>query len=113
MAEYSNSNNLIIGLGGIGGRVLRELRKRMFDEGLLRTDGHHQLPIAFMYIDSTDELMRHNDPSWMTLDGHNDQRDGSVIIFNYNKPSEIYRTPFYGFPCHPWSTGNRFFCSIM
>ena len=80
MAEYSNSNNLIIGLGGIGGRVLRELRKRMFDEGLLRTDGHHQLPIAFMYIDSTDELMHHNDPSWMTLDGHNAQFSHSEFL---------------------------------
>ena len=77
-------SSLVIGLGGTGGRVLRELRKRMFDEGLLRTDGHHQLPIAFIYIDSTNELMRQDDPSWLTLDGHDAQ-------FSYNEFLNIGR----------------------
>lgn len=76
--QLNHHNNLIIGLGGIGGRVLIELRKRMFDEGLLLTDGHHQLPIAFMYIDSTDELMHNDDPFGMTFDGYNAQ-------FSYNE----------------------------
>lgn len=73
MTDFTHSNSLVIGLGGTGGRVLKELRKRMFDESLLRTDGHHRLPIAFMYIDSTDELMHHDDQSWMNLDGYNAQ----------------------------------------
>lgn len=32
MPELTYHNNLIIGLGGTGGRVLKELRKRIYDE---------------------------------------------------------------------------------
>ena len=94
MAVYSNGNNLIIGLGGTGGKVLKELRKKMYDEGLLRTDGHHQLPIAFMYIDSTDELMHHDDPSWLTLDGHNAQFSHSEFLYiNFSALQQIAGAP--------------------
>lgn len=59
------NNNLIIGLGGTGGQVLKELRKRIYDE-------HGEIPvgIGFMLVDSTRELMRHDDPTWLALDGH-------------------------------------------
>ena len=59
MAEFSNGNNLIIGLGGTGGRVLRELRKRMFDENINEAKG-----IAFLYIDSSRELVDAKDSSF-------------------------------------------------
>lgn len=72
-------NNLIIGLGGIGGRILRELRKRMFDEELLG-EGQQQTSTAFMYIDSTDELMRPDDPNWQTLDGFNARFNHSEFL---------------------------------
>ena len=68
MAVFINGNNLIIGLGGTGGRVLRDLRKQLFED-------YDKIPpeVAFIYIDSSDELMHNNDPSWMTKDGQNAQ----------------------------------------
>ena len=68
MAVYSNCSNLVIGLGGTGGRVLREVRKQLFED-------YGKIPpeVAFIYIDSSDELMNNNDPSWMTKDGQNAQ----------------------------------------
>ena len=64
MLQLINPNTLFIGLGGTGGRVLKELRLRLFDE-------LEEIPsgVAFMYIDSTDELMHFDDPSWMTPEG--------------------------------------------
>ena len=62
MAVYSNGNNLIIGLGGTGGKVLKELRKRMYDEGIDDTKG-----IEFLYIDSSRELMEaKNSPFYLS-----------------------------------------------
>jgi len=58
-------NNLIIGLGGTGGRVLKELRKRLYDE-----QGGIPAGTGFMYIDSDGELMRPNDPSWLAAEGY-------------------------------------------
>ena len=68
MLQLTKPNTLFIGLGGTGGRVLKELRLRLFDE-------LEEIPsgVAFMYIDSTDELMHFDDPSWMTPEGQNAQ----------------------------------------
>lgn len=59
------SNYLLIGLGGTGGRILRELRIRFHEEW-------HALPdnIGFLYVDSSEELMRREDPLWFTRNGH-------------------------------------------
>ena len=69
------NDNLVIGLGGTGGRVLKELRKRLFDE-------YEGIPgvIGFMYIDSSDELTRQDDPSWLTPEGYNAQFTNSEFL---------------------------------
>lgn len=66
--EQVNSGNLIVGLGGTGGRVLKELRKRLYDE-------HDDIPagIGFMYVDASNELMQNDDSSWLTAEGYNAQ----------------------------------------
>lgn len=68
MPEQNHPNTLFMGLGGTGGRVLKELRKRIYDEFDEIPDG-----IAFMYVDSSHELMQPNDPTWQTSDGKNAQ----------------------------------------
>jgi hypothetical protein len=58
-------NHLVIGLGGTGGRVIRALRKRIYQE-----HRNHQIPglgLEYLYIDSSGELMNQNDPTWKTL----------------------------------------------
>lgn len=68
MTGFLHSNNLIIGLGGTGGRVLRDMRKHLFENyGTIPPE------VAFLYIDSSEELIHHNDPSWMTKDGQDAQ----------------------------------------
>ena len=58
-------NYLLIGLGGTGGRILRELRIRFHEE-------RNALPgnIGFLYVDSGEELMRPEDPLWLTRNGY-------------------------------------------
>lgn len=58
-------NYLLIGLGGTGGRILRELRIRFHEE-------RNALPgnIGFLYVDSGKELMRPEDPLWLTRNGY-------------------------------------------
>lgn len=75
------NNNLIIGLGGTGGQVLKELRKRLYDEFDEIPDG-----IGFMYVDSSHELMRHDDPTWLTPDGHDAQFSGREFLDISVKP---------------------------
>lgn len=68
MTGFLHSNNLIIGLGGTGGRVLRDMRKHLFEDyGTIPPE------VAFLYIDSSEELIHQNDPSWMTKDGQDAQ----------------------------------------
>ncbi|MDR1161840.1 MAG: tubulin-like doman-containing protein [Tannerellaceae bacterium] len=52
-------NHILIGLGGTGGKVLKEFRKRLFAE--FKEDERKNLPIGFFYVDSTDEMMKPND----------------------------------------------------
>lgn len=72
-----SNNHLIIGLGGTGGKIIRALRKAIYEdfrtkEPRLRTrnaqggveDKPHPVKIAYLYVDSSDVLMRDDDRSW-------------------------------------------------
>ncbi|MDR3338982.1 MAG: hypothetical protein LBT25_02605 [Candidatus Symbiothrix sp.] len=52
-------NHLIIGLGGTGGKVLKAFRKRLFSE--YSDEERAKLPIGFVYVDSTTEMMNPDD----------------------------------------------------
>ncbi|MDR0560379.1 MAG: hypothetical protein LBG92_09410 [Prevotellaceae bacterium] len=55
-------NHLIIGLGGTGGKILKAFRKRLWAEF---SDGERaKLPIGFVYVDSTNEMMQPGDVTW-------------------------------------------------
>ena len=64
------NNHLIIGLGGTGGRIIRALRKIIYQEfRRLQPPG---LNLAYLYVDSDDEMMALDDPRWKIL-GHSVQ----------------------------------------
>ena len=46
------ANHLIIGLGGTGGKVLRELRKRVYEE-FRSNDPEHGVYLDYVYVDSS------------------------------------------------------------
>lgn len=55
-------NHIIIGLGGTGGKVLKAFRKRLWSE--FGEDERTKLPIGFVYVDSTTEMMNPDDVTW-------------------------------------------------
>ncbi len=59
------TNHLIIGLGGTGGKVLRAFRKLVFEN--FRTEDPAGVNVRYLYVDSSGEMMAHDDPSWKIL----------------------------------------------
>lgn len=50
------SNHILIGLGGTGGKILRAFKMRMFEEFPNKEEREKQ-PVALLYVDSTREMM--------------------------------------------------------
>ncbi len=53
---FTNGNHVLVGLGGTGGKILRAFKMRMFEE-FHDDDERDKLPVAILYIDSTEEMM--------------------------------------------------------
>ena len=58
-------NHLLIGLGGTGGKILRALRKNVFQE--FRSNDPDLVKLRYLYIDSSKEMMAIDDASWRIL----------------------------------------------
>jgi hypothetical protein len=58
-------NHLIVGLGGTGGKIIRSFRKQIFVE--FRSEAPDGASVRYLYIDSSDELMGHDNPTWKVL----------------------------------------------
>lgn len=59
----SINNHLIIGLGGTGGKVIREFRKLYERESQINKEIRYE----FLYVDTNAEFMQHGDPNWKVL----------------------------------------------
>lgn len=69
--DPQNPNHILIGLGGTGGKVLKAFRKRLWEEFPTLSE-REKLALGFVYVDSTDEMMNPDDPSWRVF-GQNAQ----------------------------------------
>lgn len=58
-------NHLIIGLGGTGGKILRALRKNVFQE--YRGNELGEVKLCYLYVDSSKEMMAIDDATWRIL----------------------------------------------
>ncbi len=58
-------NHILIGIGGTGGKILKAFRKRMFQE--YSEEERRKLPIGFIYVDSTKEMMDPKDQTWKVM----------------------------------------------
>lgn len=58
-------NHVIIGLGGTGGKIVRALRKLIFQE--FRSEQPRDMALGYLYVDSSSEMMAADDPGWKTL----------------------------------------------
>lgn len=57
------NNHFIVGIGGTGGKVIREFRKLSERETQVNDD----IKYEFLYVDTNAEFMQHGDPSWKVL----------------------------------------------
>ena len=58
-------NHFVIGLGGTGGKIIRALRKSLYQE--FHGDKLAGVSIGYLYVDSSNEMMSIDDPTWKTL----------------------------------------------
>lgn len=72
------SNHLIIGLGGTGGKIIRSLRKSIYNE--FRDNNPADVNIGYLYMDTSDEMMGMDDPTWKVL-GNSVQLDEGSKVF--------------------------------
>lgn len=74
----TNENHILIGLGGTGGKILKAFRKRLYQE--YNTDERSKLPIGYVYVDSTKEMMQPNDITFRVL-GQDASFNESEFVF--------------------------------
>lgn len=72
------SNHLIIGLGGTGGKIIRSLRKSIYNE--YRDNNPSDVNIGYLYMDTSEEMMGMDDPTWKVL-GNSVQLDEGSKVF--------------------------------
>jgi len=58
-------NHILIGIGGTGGKVLKAFRKRIFQE--YTAEERAKIPVGYVYVDSTREMMEPNDITFRVL----------------------------------------------
>lgn len=61
----ANANHVLIGLGGTGGKIIRSFRRGIYQN--FRAEQPKGANIRYLYVDSSDEMMKHDDPSWKIL----------------------------------------------
>lgn len=49
-------NHILVGLGGTGGKILREFKMRMFEE-YPQAEDRAKIPVSLLYVDTTREMM--------------------------------------------------------
>jgi len=59
-------NHILVGLGGTGGKILKAIRKRIYLEFPNDVD-RAKLPIGYVYVDSTREMMVQGDSSFRVM----------------------------------------------
>lgn len=63
---YCNTNHILVGLGGTGGKILKAFKMRMFEEFPDESERSKQ-PVALLYVDSTDEMMGIGRPDFRVM----------------------------------------------
>lgn len=76
--DPSKPNHILVGIGGTGGKVLKAFRKRLWEE-FPKSEDRRKLSIGFVYVDSTDEMMKPGDPSWKVF-GQSAQFEESEFV---------------------------------
>ena len=90
-----NNNFILVGLGGTGGKVLKAFKKRMFQE--FTAEEREKIPVGFVYVDTTDEMMRPGDKSWSVLGEDAQFKNNEFVFIKGVDLDQIFANPS-GFP---------------
>ena len=60
--------DVLIGLGGTGGKILKAFRQRLWTE--YNESQRKKLPIGYIYVDTDSAMMNPNDVSYETIHGN-------------------------------------------
>ncbi|MBQ7622772.1 MAG: hypothetical protein IJS66_03435 [Bacteroidales bacterium] len=78
-------------MGGTGGKVLKAFKKRLFEE--FTPEERTKLPIGFLYVDTTDEMMHPGDKSWY-VHGENAQFNANEFLYIKGiKLEQVFASP--------------------
>ena len=61
----ATDNHLVIGLGGTGGKIIRAMRKMIYQNH--RQEDPENVNLRYLYVDSDDSMMDIDDESWKLL----------------------------------------------
>lgn len=89
------NNFILVGLGGTGGKVLKAFKKRMFQE--FPADIREKIPVGFVYVDTTDEMMRPGDKTWYVLGEDAQFKNNEFVFIKGVDLDQIFSNPS-GFP---------------
>lgn len=89
------NNFILVGLGGTGGKVLKAFKKRMFQE--FSADIREKIPVGFVYVDTTDEMMRPGDKTWYVLGEDAQFKNNEFVFIKGVDLDQIFSNPS-GFP---------------
>ena len=89
------NNFILVGLGGTGGKVLKAFKKRMFQE--FSADIREKIPVGFVYVDTTDEMMRPGDKTWYVLGEDAQFKNNEFVFIKGVNLDQIFSNPS-GFP---------------
>ena len=104
-------NHLVIGLGGTGGKILRSFRKTIYQN--FRAEDPTGVNVRYLYVDSSNEMMANDDPSWKIL-GHNVQLQqySQLKIAGMNLAAVLRNVGAYP-GISPWLGDQEQFSSIL
>lgn len=90
-----NENHILVGLGGTGGKVLKAFRKRLFQEHT--ADQRAKLPLGYVYVDSSKEMMQPNDITFRVLGQDASFNESEFVFIKGINLQSVFSNPS-GFP---------------
>lgn len=86
-----NENHILVGLGGTGGKILKAFRKRLYQK--YNEEERSRLPIGFVYLDSSMEMMDPDDISWRVLGQNALFKENEFVFIKGVDPAAVLRNP--------------------
>jgi hypothetical protein len=95
------TNNIIIGLGGTGGEIIRHLKKRVYLHAKDKRDEEDKIFIDYLYVDS-DQSLNDDREKWKVLGEDISLKAQNKITIAGADLNGVFRNPAYYPNIVPW-----------